>query len=634
MLPNGIHKVGQAMWLDVRESDTKFKVVTTETEEVRPVLLPYEERIVDIDILRITIKKIGKVIILKSDKSSLPKDITSNKNVYIRNFSSDRISRQVPRDVNIWIQWFPHKDTQRATEFNTAFENNVKCKEITRIYQLSEAEYDKEKYPFIYDEKVQIITHKKRISYNDFFKLVKTHGKKENPMDIHILVNGDMEWTREASLGLEYCMWEAQKTFISPLRWEDRNTLFSNRSDSQDVWGFQEGEIPDETKMRLNIPLGKPGCDNRILMEMLIQGYQTINHPLQFPTIHHHKTGIRDYTKKDKIPSPYLIVRPQWHLPLITDTSSWVYKASLNLRNRVCPIVPDSYVNHTIMNGIRDSVPLSIGKVGQIEAEAITMFNQRTLQEIQSFGIAQGQYPDRITTQIYENAGVFPNDKAGIDAFVRRYQCAMSSCNILSVSYPWLIPEWGEHNGHIRGSKQNQLACRIPATEPFFQDIPYSTAFANKKVVVVSPFVESFKKQLPNRHLIWGDRANEFLPETTEWRFVKSPLSAGIVPPIDTDWNDMIDRLVSECFPADKSQWPDIVLTGCGPGGLCICQEAKERGKIGISLGGGLQLLFGVRGKRWDASEEFRPLFNQHWIRPSGEERPPTSVKVERGCYW
>jgi hypothetical protein len=48
-------------------------------------------------------------------------------------------------------------------------------------------------------------------------------------------------------------------------------------------------------------------------------------------------------------------------------------------------------------------------------------------------------------------------------------------------------------------------------------------------------------------------------------------------------------------------------------------------------MGGDLQLMFGVRGKRWK-QEDYN--FNEHWISPLPEEVPKENYKVEGGAYW
>lgn len=641
MIPKNVHKIGQSSWLDVREHPSNLFVITCEPKEVRPNLLPYEKRMTNENEILDVLERVQHVIIICSNEMKLPDPIQKHSHAIIRRYPKERLMRMNPRKTYVWIQWFPHSDSERAKEFDSAFMKNIQCEGVDHVIQLNEKDYNTEKYPFLAHRKVEIINNQERISYNKFFELVRAYDSSK-PYDFHVLMNADMEWTFEASMGIEHCLWEKQNYAICPLRWEDRKTMFDVRCDSQDAWGFVHKTLPDPSKLMADIKLGNPGCDNRILMELLIQGFQTLNHPIQFPTIHHHKTAIRNYSTKDRVPQPYLLVRPQWYSPLLIPKSletrspgDWLTKACMSLRNRLYPLLSDTNTNDMITKAIQEKRPFSIGKVGQIEAEAIMVFHQKSSQECQAFGTKQGSYPQHIVDQIHVNAGVFPNDKQGIDAFSRLYQHAMSSCDILSVSYPWLIPEWGEHIGLCRGSKENQLSCRISATEPFFVPNPFSQQFKDKKVLVVSPFVDSFRKQIANRENVWGDRTNEFLPETTSWSFVKTPLSAGIVDPVDEDWPSMIERLIGECFPNEKEEeWPDIVLAGCGPGGLCITQAAKERGKVGISMGGGLQILFGVRGKRWDANDKFKELFNEHWIRPSGQERPAKSAKVERGCYW
>ena len=49
-------------------------------------------------------------------------------------------------------------------------------------------------------------------------------------------------------------------------------------------------------------------------------------------------------------------------------------------------------------------------------------------------------------------------------------------------------------------------------------------------------------------------------------------------------------------------------------------------------LGGGLQLFFGIRGKRWDKSGYIK--YNKYWISPMKEDMLEGSKIFEGGCYW
>ena len=89
----------------------------------------------------------------------------------------------------------------------------------------------------------------------------------------------------------------------------------------------------------------------------------------------------------------------------------------------------------------------------------------------------------------------------------------------------------------------------------------------------------------------------------------------------------------------DKVEY-DICLIGCGAYGFHLAAHAKRMGKKAIHLGGSLQLLFGIKGKRWEsngyqkANNNYSIFFNEYWIRPSDDEKPHISNRIENNCYW
>lgn len=88
----------------------------------------------------------------------------------------------------------------------------------------------------------------------------------------------------------------------------------------------------------------------------------------------------------------------------------------------------------------------------------------------------------------------------------------------------------------------------------------------------------------------------------------------------------------------------DIALIGCGAYGFPLAAHAKRMGKQAVHLGGALQLLFGIKGHRWETMEYgtdilprggmYMEMFNEHWVRPTVAETPRTAQKVENACYW
>ena len=87
----------------------------------------------------------------------------------------------------------------------------------------------------------------------------------------------------------------------------------------------------------------------------------------------------------------------------------------------------------------------------------------------------------------------------------------------------------------------------------------------------------------------------------------------------------------------------DVVLIGCGAYGLPLAAHCKRQGKKVIHLGGVLQLLFGIRGNRWERDtygkgwpgiDYSKLLSNPYWVRPLEMEVTKNAKKVEEGCYW
>lgn len=83
----------------------------------------------------------------------------------------------------------------------------------------------------------------------------------------------------------------------------------------------------------------------------------------------------------------------------------------------------------------------------------------------------------------------------------------------------------------------------------------------------------------------------------------------------------------------DKEDY-DVCLIGCGAYGFPLAAYVKRTGKQAVHLGGALQLLFGIRGKRWDNMEDYKYLVNRCWTRPKEDETPQVKDNVENGCYW
>jgi hypothetical protein len=167
--------------------------------------------------------------------------------------------------------------------------------------------------------------------------------------------------------------------------------------------------------------------------------------------------------------------------------------------------------------------------------------------------------------------------------------------------------------------------------DPYWVKYPWTRALEGKKVLVIHPFAKTIEAQYKNRSLLFKDN---LLPQFDLITIKAVQSIAGA----KTDFNDWFSALQFMKNEIDKVNF-DVCLIGAGAYGLPLAAYVKKKGKIAFQYGGKLQLLFGIRGKRWENEKyndkyNFYELMNEYWVRPSEDETPPKSHIVEENCYW
>lgn len=164
--------------------------------------------------------------------------------------------------------------------------------------------------------------------------------------------------------------------------------------------------------------------------------------------------------------------------------------------------------------------------------------------------------------------------------------------------------------------------------EPYFSVNPWTHALKGKKVLVVHPMVETFKKQWFVKDKIWPDG---LMPDF-ELLTLKAVQSVADENTVFNDWFEALDWMKDEISRIDF----DIALIGCGAYGFPLSAYVKRLGKKVVHMAGATQLLFGVRGRRWekDPYQPFTNFMNNYWVRPDALETPQKAELVEGACYW
>jgi hypothetical protein len=180
---------------------------------------------------------------------------------------------------------------------------------------------------------------------------------------------------------------------------------------------------------------------------------------------------------------------------------------------------------------------------------------------------------------------------------------------------------------------QNKIHSR--SIEPFYVmeqcGVPWTYHLLGKKVLIINPFAESMQKQRDNGFKLFGDK--DLFKEGQEIIFYKCyNTSAG--NHIHKHW---YETFLTMCKEIKELEF-DIALVSCGGYGLPICNYIKDNlKKSAIYVGGGLQLFFGIMGKRWEKNEYWVKHIDKYgtqFIRPSNDEIIKNKESVENGCYW
>ena len=196
-----------------------------------------------------------------------------------------------------------------------------------------------------------------------------------------------------------------------------------------------------------------------------------------------------------------------------------------------------------------------------------------------------------------------------------------------------ILASWRFEEEYFSKELQNAYKIDFEPYNPFWSDVPWTAALENKKVLVVHPFAETIQKQYLRKELIHKDP--RVLP-TFDLQTIKAIQTIGNQGDgrFET-WFDALEVMKNEI---DKMDY-DVCLLGCGAYGMPLAAHVKRSGKKAVHLGGSLQLLFGIRGARWEnsnynATYNYSKLMNEFWVKPSATETPSKAQQVEEGCYW
>jgi len=273
--------------------------------------------------------------------------------------------------------------------------------------------------------------------------------------------------------------------------------------------------------------------------------------------------------------------------------------------------------NEFIINLIKSNKPFFISRVG-IGSETYSTYHYKTTGTI-------GRHET-----LDNNAGIYYRNEADIKRYNNYYNNALKNSDGLAT---WNDNVLKEQQYFIEKFKLPKLHYQV--IEPFYQIeaniIPWTHHLSNKKILIISPFIDSFIQQQDKQFKLFKN-TNIFLPNQQLIYYKSLNTSAGNRIEGQSNWMDTYIKMIKDINKLDF----DVALVSCGGYGLPICNYIKENmKKSAIYVGGGLQLFFGVIGNRWLTDPNWRQrIFESpsEFIRPI--EKQENSERVEGSCYY
>ena len=228
-----------------------------------------------------------------------------------------------PEPLVLIQQFYKSPNKSRNKELQKCLRKNIDNELVDEILLFTEGN----NLDIPVDKKIKQVPMKTRLSYAnciDAIQRVIGAGK------LVVFANADIylddSWEALWSINMT-------NTFLALLRWEEgvdgkEPTLFGPRNDSQDTWVIHSDSVLNKewNLSAFNIPFGKAGCDNAILVEFLRNKFKIVNPAMSLKTIHVHASDVRNYEKTDIVDrSVYMFVEPSGlhELHPVTSWAGW-----------------------------------------------------------------------------------------------------------------------------------------------------------------------------------------------------------------------------------------------------------------------------------------------------------------------
>jgi hypothetical protein len=241
-------------------------------------------------------------------------------------------------------------------------------------------------------------------------------------------------------------------------------------------------------------------------------------------------------------------------------------------------------------------------------------------------------YELSLANHVLRHSGVFPTDHEFLARFSRAYFDAVTKLDCVGL-WPDRLTEDSElvarrgFRGHAIPFTDQEPDRSFPSDDSRC----YLPFLRGRRVLIVCPFAGLLCERATREtfEAVWSKTGKPWF-EPASVQALEFPY--GYSPDTWSRYPTALDLFAEVKGQMDGLDF-DAALIGAGLLGSMLAVAAKENDKVAISLGGHLQIVFGVNGPRWrDRVNWRRKYFNEAWIDLPDSSKPGPGESDEN--YW
>ena len=278
-----------------------------------------------------------------------------------------------------------------------------------------------------------------------------------------------------------------------------------------------------------------------------------------------------------------------------------------------------------IAEALRERRGYAAGKLGGSER---TFLQHRMVIEREHDRQRRRAFEVVLAVKALRHSGVFPTTSEALSTFTDRFAADVRRLDAIGLFPDAIEPSLEALRFHGATGRPMRFEHQEPERSSAADWLGH---LRGRRVLLLCPFADLLRKRAtrPVFEAVWAQTGKRWF-EPAEVLSIEFPY--GVAPETHERFGTALELLAHIEAQVDEVEF-DVAIVAAGGLGIPLAAHVKELGRVGISLGGHLQVLFGVLGARWREDRRWRERYiTDAWIDMPARYRPDPATTAEN--YW